>query len=104
MTDTIQLLADIEAYVTERNAAFESGDIAWAKERIRTLGPPADTNLDELALDTFHRARWLCAAISRERRFESQKYLDEHEALDPFTGKLIKVGDPLPSIGSSDMH
>ena len=70
-----------------RNAAFESGDIGWAKSLL------PNRSSDYVAEMAFHKARMDCSDISMSKREESQVWLwtrgltDGHgQPIDPTRG------------------
>lgn len=79
-------------YIAQRNAAFEADDIAWAATALAAEGAPSD---DKTALDAFHRARWLCSAVSEKKRRESQEWLVAHGA--KHDGVFLTMADSLPA-------
>ena len=57
--------------IRERNAALESGDMAWLRKQ---LPPLTSARVAEI---TFHKARLACAAVSDAKRAESALWLKQ---------------------------
>lgn len=68
----------------DRNAAFEAGDISWAKKMM----PGASS--DRVVEMAFHKARIECTEVSRRVRLESLAWLRGR-------GLTRMTGGPLPS-------
>lgn len=79
-------------FIKERNRAFETGDLNWARSII-----PYEAS-DEVIEIAFHKARYECTQVSDARRLESQKWLVERN-MRRITGEPIALGDPLPGWG-----
>lgn len=82
-------LVDVDRYVAERNAAFESDDLDWARRALSEID-------GQMALEiVFHKTRYHCPDVSLQKRMESQRWLALHNFAD-MHGRDVVDGDPLP--------
>ena len=79
--------ASLDAFIAERNAAFEGDDLTWAARQM-----PGAADVVEAG---FHKARYECTAVSSEKRLASQRWLAERGLCRMF-GAPVMIGDPLP--------
>ena len=81
---------ELQKFLSERNAAFESDDLEWVAKKISGASSP---RVVEMA---FHKARLECVDVSEAKRRESQKWLADHGFNDMFDNP-VSVSDPLPT-------
>lgn len=79
--------ADIVVYVTQRDAALESGDFDWIRQRL-----PDGTD-ETVLLWTFHKARYEAVNVSREKRLESAEFLRENGLMRSCGLPLLPEGE-----------
>jgi hypothetical protein len=60
----------LAAFLAERNKAFETDDLEWARRNYP--GKPSHPDIPEIA---FHKARATCTAVSSTKRQESVNWL-----------------------------
>jgi len=77
----------VEDYLAERNAAFEAGDLEWARRML-----PAGSS-DTFVAIAFHKARYDCAAVSDAKRIESRDWLVSRLLTD-VNGEIIDANLP----------
>lgn len=77
-------------FKAQRNEAFETGDISWARNRL-----PEGTN-DRVVEAAFHKARFHCLDTSEGKRIESRNWLCDR-GLHDMNGKPINAATPLPT-------
>lgn len=76
-----------------RDEAFESDDLDWVKAALPEGSRP------EVVEMAFHKARYECCSVSKEKRQQSQVWLATR-GLTRLDGSPVKIGDPLPKGGS----
>jgi hypothetical protein len=77
----------IEAYVVERDAALERGDLEWVKNQL----PPGTS--PTVVLMTLHKARYEAVNISREKRLESASFLKSNNLKRSCGAPLLPDGE-----------
>jgi hypothetical protein len=78
---------DLQTFLSERNRAFETLDLGWARNRIQM--PSSD---DQLLLAIMHKARYECTAIRPELRRESGAWLAER-GYGSMSGPILPNGE-----------
>lgn len=87
MTDHVH--HEIAVWLTRRNEALRTLDIAWAREQF----PSASS--DEVLLASLHKARYDCRALADELRLESGEWL-RARGLGAMQGRDLEAPGELP--------
>jgi hypothetical protein len=83
------LSPEFQKAIEERNRAFETDDLEWAKVMIPNASCPLVVEM------AFHKARYECKHVSAVKRRESQVWLIENH-VKRMTGDFVFPGEPLP--------